>query len=75
MILFFQEPAATIRNSIRHCGVSKTQKKLTRFTGKCFVPENDIIISNISESLLSLAKPRFFSNHESLQACNCRSNS
>lgn len=60
MILFFQDPAATIRNSIGHCGMSETQEKHTRFTGKCFVPENDITISNISESLLSLAKPRFF---------------
>lgn len=58
MTLFFQEPGGTTaRNIISHCGVSKTQEKPT---GKCFVPENDVKIIHISESLLSPAKHREF---------------
>lgn len=61
MTLFFQEPGGTTaRNIISHCGVSKTQEKPTHLTGKCFVPENDVKIIHISESLLSPAKPREF---------------
>lgn len=39
--------------------MSKTQEKPTHLTGKSFVPEDDITITNIFESLLSPAKPKF----------------
>lgn len=40
--------------------MSTTQEKPTHLTGKCVVPENDVKIIHISESLLSPAKPREF---------------